>query len=75
MKLSPQQIAWLKGAEKAVAVGIVTGVGEAHIGGLPTTKAGWLKFGSIVAAAGYAAVRLYLKQSPLTGVFPPLAQS
>lgn len=66
MKLSPQQVTWLKGAEVAIVGAVVSAVFEdLKSGGLPHDKAGWLKFAGVVGAAAYGAARLYLTKSPL----------
>lgn len=73
MKLTPQQLAWLKGAEVAIGGAVVTAIFEdLKAGGLPQNKAGWFKFAGVVGGAAYGAARLYFTKSPLT---PPPPQS
>lgn len=71
MKLTPVQKAWLKGAEVAVVSGIGSAaLQELSAGGLPTTKAGWTKFASIIAGSVYTALKLYMAQNPLSECVP-----
>jgi hypothetical protein len=68
MRLTPQQVAWLKGAEMAVAGAVASVVLQSITAGFPTTKAGWWKFATIVAGSAYGALRLYMTQSPIQDV-------
>lgn len=68
MKLAPQQIAWLKGLEMAIGGAIGSALLQGLTAGLPTNKQGWMKFGGIVLGSAYAAVRVYVMQSPLSAV-------
>jgi hypothetical protein len=69
MKLTPQQIVWLKGAEFAIVGGVTSAALQAlSAGQFPRNKAGWIQFGIIVVGSGYGALKLYMAQSPVQNV-------
>jgi hypothetical protein len=58
---------WLKGAEVAVATAVVAAFVAAPASDFATKK-GIAEFAAGVASAAYAALRLYLSQSPITAL-------
>ncbi len=66
-KLPPKTQQWLKGAEAAVVAAVVAAFVAAPASNF-TTKKGIVEFIAGVGSTAYAALRLYMSQSPVTTV-------